>query len=143
MSYGRWYPTTTTLPDGRVLIVSGDSISTGGPYTPFYTPSQTVPEIYDPKTNTMKSFPGAGLKMPLYPQMYVGPDGRVWDIGPDTTTHIFDPSTATWSTLASKSPIDGHSSVMYRPGKILKSGTWTDPDFPNTVPITSRAATID
>ena len=31
---------------------------------------------------------------------------------------------------------------MYRPGKILKSGTWADPDFPNRL-VTNRAPTID
>ncbi len=51
--------------------------------------------------------------------------------------------TGQWSTLASQSPIDGHSAVMYRPGKILKSGTWADPDFPSDVPVTNRAAALD
>ena len=31
---------------------------------------------------------------------------------------------------------------MYRPGKILKSGTWSDPEFPGRA-ATNRAATID
>src|SRR5215208_7854946 len=39
-------------------------------------------------------------------------------------------------------PIDGHSAVMYRPGKILKSGTWSDPEFPGRA-VTNRAAAID
>ena len=143
MSRGRWYPTTTTLPDGRVLIVSGDGIVQGGPYTPFYAPSNTVPEIYNPATNTIASMPSAARQMPLYPFIFVAPDGRIVDVGPDKTTRFLDLQTGTWSALASQSPIDGHSAVMYRPGKILKSGTWTDPDFPNTVAITNRAATLD
>ena len=73
--------------------------------------------------------PSAGAKMPLYPFMFVAPDGRVVDAGPDTTTRMLDTQTGQWSTLASQSPIDGHSAVMYRPGKILKTGTWTDTDF--------------
>jgi hypothetical protein len=32
---------------------------------------------------------------------------------------------------------------MYRPGKILKSGTWTDTDFPVDVPVSNRAAVLD
>jgi hypothetical protein len=143
MAVGRWYPTTTTLADGRVLIVSGDSITLGGPNTPFVTPSDTLPEIYDPKTNRITAMPTASRKMPLYPFMFLTPDGRVVDAGPDTTTRILDPQTGLWSTLASKSPIDGHSAVMYRPGKILKSGTWTDTDFPIQIPVTNRAAVLD
>ena len=40
------------------------------------------------------------------------------------------------------SPIDGQSAVMYRPGKILKSGTWSDPEFPGreaTEPLGARS----
>jgi len=144
MARGRWYPTATTLPDGRVLIVSGDGIpDTAGPYNAFYKPSNTVPEVYDPKTNTLASMPSAARQMPLYPFMFVAPDGRVVDAGPDTTTRLLNVQTGQWTALASKSPIDGHSAVMYRPGKILKSGTWADPDFPSDVPVTNRAAALD
>jgi Concanavalin A-like lectin/glucanases superfamily/Domain of unknown function (DUF1929)/Glyoxal oxidase N-terminus len=143
MSRARWYPTTTTLADGRVLIVSGDSITTGGPNTPFVSPSDTVPEIYDPKANAIAAMPSAARRMPLYPFMFLAPDGRVVDAGPDTTTRILDTHAGQWSTLASRSPIDGHSAVMYRPGMILKSGTWTDTDFPTDVPVTNRAAVLD
>ncbi|HEY6889952.1 MAG TPA: LamG-like jellyroll fold domain-containing protein, partial [Solirubrobacter sp.] len=90
MSRGRWYPTTTTLPDGRVLIVSGDGIVQGGPYTPFYAPSNTVPEIYNPATNTIAAMPSAARQMPLYPFIFVAPDGRVVDVGPDKTTRFLD-----------------------------------------------------
>ena len=55
-------------------------------------------------------------------------DGRIFDAGPDTTTRIVDPGTWTWSTIGT-SPFDGMSAVMYRPDKIMKSGTWADPDF--------------
>ena len=90
MARGRWYPTTTTLPDGRVLIVSGDGIRPG-PNDPFFVrPSDTIPELYDPKTNTIVSVPSAGRLMPLYPFMFVAPDGRVVDAGPDTTTRLLD-----------------------------------------------------
>ena len=143
MSRARWYPTTTTLADGRVLIVSGDSITTGGPNTPFIAPSDTVPEIYDPKANAITAMPSAARRMPLYPFMFLAPDGRVVDAGPDTTTRILDTGTGQWSTLDSRSPIDGHSAVMYRPGMILKSGTWTDTGFPDDVPVTNRAAVLD
>ena len=143
MARGRWYPTTTTLADGRVLIVSGDAITTGGPNTPFIAPADTIPELYDPRTNRITALPGARRTMPLYPFMFLAPDGRVVDAGPDTTTRLLDPRTGSWSTLASRSPIDGHSAVMYRPGKILKTGTWTDTEFPTDVPVGNGAAVLD
>ena len=69
------------------------------------------------------------------------PNGKLFDAGPDTTTRTFDLDTKQWATVGT-SPIDGQSAVMYRPGKILKSGTWSDPEFPGRA-VTNRAAAID
>jgi len=43
MTYKRWYPTLTTLADGRVLSCAGLQAS-GGPHA-------TIPELYDPIAN--------------------------------------------------------------------------------------------
>ena len=40
------------------------------------------------------------------------------------------------------SPIDGSSAVMYAPGKVMKSGTWSDPSFAGRT-VTGRTAVID
>ena len=143
MARARWYPTVTTLPDGRVLTLSGDNVTLNAPgqATALTNSSQTLPEIYNVDANTWTPLTAAQRRMPLYPFMFVLPDGRVFDAGPDTTTRTLDVSTGTWTTVGT-SPIDGHSAVMYRPGKILKSGSWGDPDFPNVL-VTNRAATID
>ena len=79
--------------------------------------------------------------MPLYPFMFVLPNGKLFDAGPDTTTRTLDLATGQWTNVGT-SPIDGQSAVMYRPGKILKSGTWSDPEFPGRA-ATNRAAAID
>jgi hypothetical protein len=79
--------------------------------------------------------------MPLYPFFFVLPNGKLFDAGPDRTTRTLDFSTGTWTTVGT-SNIDGHSAVMYRPGKVLKSGTWSDPEFPGRE-VTARAETID
>lgn len=142
MARGRWYPTTTTLPDGRILIVSGDGITPNN--DPFFVrPSDTIPEIYDPAGNTMVSIENAGRRMPLYPYMFVAPDGRVVDAGPDRTTRLLDTRTGVWSELTSRSPIEGGSAVMFRPGKILTTGAWTDTDQGAAPPITNRSAVLD
>ncbi|HJU47413.1 MAG TPA: LamG-like jellyroll fold domain-containing protein, partial [Gaiellaceae bacterium] len=131
MSVGRWYPTVTQLPDGRVLTLAGDNIQQDRPGAehPFSDASvDSLPSVYDPKVNTWTDLQNARLTSPLYPYLFVLSDGRVVDAGPDRTTRILDPATWTWSTVATSS-FDGHSAVMYRPNKIMKSGTWADPDF--------------
>jgi uncharacterized protein DUF4082/concanavalin A-like lectin/glucanase superfamily protein/galactose oxidase-like protein/Big-like domain-containing protein/purple acid phosphatase-like protein len=146
MQNARWYPTATTLPDGRVFTVSGDNITLGpnpDPNTPvpLINYSDTLPEIYNPSTNQWTSMPSASRKMPLYPFMFVLPNGKLFDAGPDKVTRTLDLTTGQWTTVGT-SPIDGHSAVMYRPGKILKSGTWSDPEFPDR-DATDRSAMID
>ncbi len=147
MSVGRWYPTATQLPDGRVLAFAGDNIvqDRPGAAPPFSDASvDSLPSVFDPRTNTWTDLPAARLTSPLYPYMFVLSDGKIFDAGPDKTTRILDPSTWTWSTVGT-SPIDGHSAVMYRPNKIMKSGTWADPDFsgPRVFNADGRTAVID
>ena len=47
LSGPRWYPALTTLPDGRVLIISG---TTKGPYDRDRSPVNSTYEIFDPVT---------------------------------------------------------------------------------------------
>jgi hypothetical protein len=147
MSVGRWYPTATELADGRVLVFSGDNIiqNRSGQPPPFSDASvNSLPEIFNPVTNTWTDLTGSKLTSPLYPFMFVLGNGKVLDAGPDTTTRTFDPNTGTWATVGT-SPFDGMSAVMYRPDKIMKSGTWADPDFNGALAYNSnnRTAVID
>ena len=59
MAYRRWYPTSTTLPDGRALITSGAQTC--------LTCLADVPEIFDPATNTFTTLPTARLRDPVLP----------------------------------------------------------------------------
>ena len=55
MSVGRWYPTATVLPDGRVLVIAGDNIVTNRTGQPHFLKDASVnslPEIFNPRTNT-------------------------------------------------------------------------------------------
>ncbi len=66
--------------------------------------------------------------MPYYPFMYVLPDGTVLDAGANeqvVETWSLNLQTGSWTMI---DPVikDGHCSVMYRPGKILKTGTAAD-----------------
>ncbi len=73
MKYQRWYPTAVTLPDGRVLILSGtDQDSSVGPANAASTKvRQVVPEIYDPETDTTIALENAQKKFMMYPRAYV------------------------------------------------------------------------
>ncbi|MDF6042646.1 kelch motif-containing protein [Streptomyces sp. JH14] len=72
MNEARWYPTLTTLADGRVLALSGlDEIG------------QIVPgkdEIYDPRTKKWR-YTGIVRRFPTYPAVFLLPDGRLFYSG--------------------------------------------------------------
>ncbi len=134
MSVGRWYPTATELGDGRVFVLAGDNIVQNQPGQPHPFEDSSVnslPEVFNPVTNTWTDLTNARLTSPLYPQMFVLSDGRLIDVGPDTTTRVITPGTWQWQTIGT-SPFDGMSAVMYLPDKIMKAGTWADPDFNGT-----------
>jgi hypothetical protein len=117
MAYRRWYPTATTLPDGRVLVTSGA--------TTCFTCIADIPELYDPRTNAWTQLTSARLAFPYYPFIFVLPDGRVLNAGageqpaPARTLNLVSQQ---WTTV-DPVVVDGGSAVMYRPGQVLKSGT--------------------
>jgi hypothetical protein len=122
MSFGRWYPTVTALSDGRMLVTSGETTCDGC--------IANTPEVYNPVTNSWTKLTNASLNVPYYPHMFVLPDGRVVNTSTGEApvpTRVLDLQTQTVTTV-DPSTHDGGSAVMYRPGKILKTGTSVDPD---------------
>src|SRR5438094_825794 len=87
MAHGRWYPTTTTLGDGRVMTFSGLT-ETGG--------TNSTVEIYTVGSGWSQEYP-AGWTPPLYPRMHLMPNGNVFYSGSGTGARIFNTSTRTWS----------------------------------------------
>jgi fibronectin type 3 domain-containing protein len=145
MTYGRWYPTATNLGDGRVLVVSGaencPTCLTPGVSHPGIA---LIPEIYNPPTNTWTLLNSASLSLPLYPHMFVLPDGRVFASSTQEdpiVSRVLNIASGTWSTV---DPVqrDGGSSVQYRSGKILKTGSARNPDYP-PAPSSATAWVID
>ncbi|MGH8490332.1 MAG: LamG-like jellyroll fold domain-containing protein [Gammaproteobacteria bacterium] len=125
MAYRRWYPSATTLPDGRVLATSGG--------TTCFDCYADVPEIYNPQTNLWTQLTGAKLGFPYYPFIFVLPDGRILNAGAGelpAPTRILDLVSQRWTTV-DDALIDGGSAVMYRPGKVLKAGTAATTDVSN------------
>ena len=90
MSNGRWYPTTTTLPDGSVLTVSGTTL-TGT--------TNTKAEIFSPSIWKWSPAYALGWTPPLYPRLHVLPNGNVFYSGPGYQSRYFFPATHTWSGI--------------------------------------------
>ena len=87
MADGRWYPTVTTLGDGRIMAFSGLG-ETGAT-------NDTV-ELYTVGAGWSQEYP-AGWTPPLYPRMHLLPNGKVFYSGSGTSSALFDPSTTSWT----------------------------------------------
>ncbi len=92
MARGRWYPTNITLPDGRVVTMSGLN-DTDGALNPDV-------EIWDPNgTNNWELVDQRVI--PYYPYLHVMPSGVVFRSGPDQQSETFDPQDSSWTPVAS------------------------------------------
>ncbi|MCH7761405.1 DUF1929 domain-containing protein [candidate division TA06 bacterium] len=81
----------------------------------------SIPEIYDMITDTWIELPNAQIDLPLYPFMFLLPDGDVFAAGPSPFSFSLNLSTESWS-FVDFSPYFAGSAVMYESGKFLKSG---------------------
>lgn len=137
MAFRRWYPTSTTLSDGRVIVIGGAQTC--------LTCIAEIPEIYNPITNTWTQLSAARINLPLYPYDYLLPDGRIITAGANegiTVTRALNLGTEAWTTVDPVA-VDGGSSAMYRPGRIIKSGSWSrNTDLPS-VPTSTTTYVID
>jgi hypothetical protein len=147
MAFGRWYPTVTELPNGRMLTMAGRD-SAGAVVT--------TPEIWE--NNQWVKLPGAGsLQIPYYPRNFVDPkNGLVFMAGERIQSRWFDPDGTSaggrghWTSGPSHIwPFnrDYGTAAMYEPGKILVVGGggytgWLTPDAKSATP-TATAEKID
>jgi hypothetical protein len=147
MAQGRWYPTVTTLPDGRMVTVAGqDSASV----------VVKIPEVWE--NNAWVQLPGAGnIELPYYPRNFIDPlDGRVFMAGERITSRWLDVDGSvsgqrgSWTTGPTHLWLfnrDYGSAVMYESGKILYVGGggytgWDTPDAKSGTP-TETAEKVD
>ncbi|HXG90663.1 MAG TPA: galactose oxidase-like domain-containing protein [Vicinamibacterales bacterium] len=116
MNAGRWYPTNTTMPNGDVLVVSGD-IDT--------SQVNPLPQVWQIATGTWRDLTTAQLSLPLYPFMFLTSDGRVFQAGPNQNSRYLDTAgTGTWTPVANSAfgLRDYGSAVMYDDNKVLIVG---------------------
>jgi galactose oxidase len=92
MSFGRWYPSAICLPDGRILVLSGEGAD--GSRT-------QQAEVFDLQTGQWETLPeSANRLLPLFPRVHVLPDGRVACAGGGAATAILDLGTMEWTEVA-------------------------------------------
>ncbi|MFF8847302.1 galactose oxidase-like domain-containing protein [Streptomyces sp. NPDC015127] len=111
MSVGRWYPSVVTAPDGRLLIMSGQSEKGWGTATPvverFPAKSHPVPWY---KTDVPRNVPVDRLRVDApfsstsdYPHLFTLRDGKVYGLGRDPKEQwVFDPIAETRSDLPNR-----------------------------------------
>jgi hypothetical protein len=98
MAHGRWYPTVTTLGDGRVMTFGG-LLETGG--------TNTAVEIYTVGSGWSQEFPAAWTP-PLYPRMHLSTDGRVFYAGWTPSSRFFNPANGSWSSIVATTNYTGN-----------------------------------
>ena len=114
MARGRWYPTTTTLGNGDVLISAGRD--EGGVAVP-------IPEVWS--NGSIRRLTGASQTLPYYPRAFLTPTGTVYFAGSTAVTRFLNTS-GTGSWKSGPKHLGGAreygSAVMYDDGKILVAG---------------------
>lgn len=93
MTYARWYPTAVELPDGNIIVASGEN-STG-------TRLVFQMEEYNYTTNTWSVLPYTANTSSLtnfYPHLITMTTGDIFMAGMVQNNLMFNPSTNVWST---------------------------------------------
>jgi Galactose oxidase-like, Early set domain len=114
MARGRWYPTTTVMGNGSVVITAGrDQAGT----------AVTSPEIWT--DGALKRLTPGSYQLPYYPRAFAAPNGQLFVAGEYQASRYLSLSgSGTWRTAATRlyGTRDYGSAVMYDDGKILYVG---------------------
>jgi hypothetical protein len=147
MAKGRWYPTVTTLADGRVVTVAGRDTASD---------EVLIPEFWE--NERWVQLTGASLRLPYYPRQFVAPNGKLFYAGERVKARWLDVDAVTsagrgrWTTSAGLTHLwpynrDYGSAVMYETGKVMVVGGggntgWSTADPKSSVP-TATAELMD
>jgi len=119
---GRWYPTLITLPDGRILAMSGHPGSSDQRH------NNTSPELFAPRDGSWTLFPDVN-PVRLYPRLHLLPDGDIFsstpvqdlELPPGMRTQKFNVATRSWRDICGPPPDpdivygDSHGSSVLLP----------------------------
>jgi hypothetical protein len=143
MNAGRWYPTTTALASGDLLVVAGTTTGPGA--------VNPLPQVWQTKSGSWRNLSSAlqgsyPVWADFYPFLYQAPNGKVFAAGPQQTARYLDTTgTGAWSDVAASSLVyrDYGSSVMYADGKVLiVGGNPREPESPAPAVIPSATAEV-
>jgi hypothetical protein len=88
MNAGRWYPSSTVLANGDILVTSGDANFA----------VNDLPQVYQIANNTWRNLSSARLGLPLYPRTFLAPNGRVF-FATSTSRYLDTSGSGAWSTV--------------------------------------------
>jgi hypothetical protein len=131
MKLGRWYPTTTTLANGDVLIIAGrDQTGT----------LVAAPEVWS--NGSVRQLTSALRTLPYYARAFLAPNGTVYVAGPDQGTRFLN-TTGTGSWKGGPKRMYGYrdygAAVMYDDGLILYTGGNRTTNTAETVDLNAAA----
>jgi hypothetical protein len=118
MNEKRWYPSSTTLPNGDALVISGelDTLNV----------TNDLPQVLQVATRTWRDLTTAVRKFPFYPREFVAPNGKVFVAGPQIISWYLDTAgTGRWTRVADRLYAglrDYGPAVLYGEGKVLFLG---------------------
>lgn len=147
MNAGRWYPTSTILPNGDLLVMAGTRFA--------FDDINTLAQVLQVNSGTWRTLSTASFGPypawpDLYPYSYVAPNGKIFLAGPQKTARYLDTAgTGTLTDVANSSLCyrDYGSSVMYHDGKVLVVGgnprDDCDPSIPRPIFPSASAEVID
>ena len=116
MNAGRWYPTATTLGNGDTLVIAG-TITPGV--------ENRLPQVFDTRKGGYRDLPNASRSLPYYPMMFLAPDGRIFDAGPNIDSAFLDASgNGGWSAImwSNYGFREYGAAVQYDVGKVMLIG---------------------
>ena len=94
MSFGRWYPTTVALPNGKILVVGGEGDEE-------VNGARTIQlEAYDPFGGWEVLPTTADRDLPLFPRMHLLANGEIAAVGQGGATAVLNLESATWREIA-------------------------------------------
>jgi galactose oxidase len=114
MAQGRWYPTTTVMSDGDVVIIAGKDQAAA---------NVLIPEIWS--NGSVRRLTTASQAFPYYPRAVLAPNGKLLIVGPVVwTKYLSTAGTGSWT--AGPKHLGGArnygSAVMYDDGKVMVAG---------------------
>jgi hypothetical protein len=122
MNDARWYPTNTTLPNGDVAILAGETHGAGT--------ANLMVQVYQlgahdsGPAHTLRNLSTALRDLPYYPRMFVAPNGKLFFSAPRRATMFLDwLGTGTWWEYG-RSLFGGrtYGSAVYFDGKVMLVG---------------------